>query len=191
LSIENRSLPSKKQHEIAFSTSKYGFFGMLFYNLAMKQKIDAIDRKILELLQARSDWPISDLAAAVNLTPTPCWRRVQRLKELGILARQVVLVDRHQVNLGVTVFVSVRTRQHDVPWLDKFRAAVQGIAEIVEAHRMSGDVDYLLKVVVPDIAAYDQVYKRLIEQVPLSDVSSSFAMEELKFTTAVPLSYAA
>ena len=164
---------------------------MIFYNQTMKQKIDAIDRKILDLLQVRSDWPINELAAAVHLTPTPCWRRVQRLKELGILARQVALVDRHQLNLGVTVFVSVRTRQHDVPWLEKFRAAVQGIAEIVEAHRMSGDVDYLLKVVVPDIAAYDQVYKRLIEAVPLSDVSSSFAMEELKFTTAVPLSYAA
>ena len=157
----------------------------------MKQKLDAIDRKILDVLQVHSDWPINELASAVNLTPTPCWRRLQRLKELGILARQVALVDRRQVNLGVTVFVSVRTRQHDVPWLDTFRAAVQGIAEIVEAHRMSGDVDYLLKVVVPDIAAYDLVYKRLIEQVPLSDVSSSFAMEELKFTTAVPLSYAA
>ena len=162
---------------------------MVFYNQAMKQKIDAIDRKILDLLQVRSDWPINELAAAVHLTPTPCWRRVQRLKALGILARQVALVDRHQVNLGVTVFVSVRTRQHDVPWLEKFRAAVQGIAEIVEAHRMSGDVDYLLKVVVPDIAAYDLVYKALIQQVPLSDVSSSFAMEELKFTTAMPLTY--
>lgn len=157
----------------------------------MKQKLDAIDRKLLELLQVHCDWPINELAAAVHLTPTPCWRRVQRLKELGVVARQVALVNRQQVNVGVTVFVSVRTREHDVPWLDNFRAAVQGIAEIVEAHRMSGDVDYLLKVVVPDIAAYDQVYKRLIQQVPLSDVSSSFAMEELKFTTAVPLHYAA
>lgn len=155
----------------------------------MKLKLDAIDRKLLDLLQAHSDWPINELAAAVHLTPTPCWRRVQRLKEMGIVARQVALVDRHKVNLGVTVFVSVRTRAHDVPWLEQFRAAVQGIAEIVEAHRMSGDVDYLLKVVVPDIGAYDQVYKRLIQAVPLSDVSSSFAMEELKFTTAVPLTY--
>lgn len=157
----------------------------------MKQKLDAIDRKLLELLQVHCDWPINELAAAVHLTPTPCWRRVQRLKEMGVVARQVALLNRQQVNVGVTVFVSVRTREHDVPWLDNFRAAVQGIAEIVEAHRMSGDVDYLLKVVVPDIAAYDQVYKRLIQQVPLSDVSSSFAMEELKFTTAVPLHYAA
>jgi len=155
----------------------------------MKQKLDAVDRQLLDLLQTNSDCPINDLAAAVHLTPTPCWRRIQRLKDMGILARQVALVDRRKVNLGVTVFVSVRTREHDVPWLEKFRSAVQGIAEIVEAHRMSGDVDYLLKVVVPDIGAYDLVYKKLIQAVPLSDVSSSFAMEELKFTTAVPLTY--
>lgn len=157
----------------------------------MKQKIDAIDRKLLELLQKHGDMPINELAAAVHLTPTPCWRRIQRLKELGVISKQVALVDRQKVNLGVTVFVSVRTRDHDVPWLEKFRAAVQSIPEIVEVYRMSGDVDYLLRVVVPDIAAYDQVYKQLIQQVPLSDVSSSFAMEELKYTTAVPLNYAA
>lgn len=155
----------------------------------MKHKIDAVDLKILEIMQVRSDCPINELASAVHLTTTPCWRRVQRLKELGILTRQVALVDRQQVNLGVTVFVSIRTAEHSVSWLDDFRAAIQGIAEIVEAHRMSGDVDYLLKVVVPDIAAYDKVYKRLIRSVPLSDVNSSFAMEELKFTTAVPLGY--
>ena len=157
----------------------------------MKQKIDAIDRKLLELLQKSSDMPINELAAAVHLTPTPCWRRIQRLKELGVISQQVALVDRQKVNLGVTVFVAVRTRDHDLPWLEKFRATVQAIPEIVEVYRMSGDVDYLLRVVVPDITAYDQVYKQLIQQVPLSDVSSSFAMEELKYTTAVPLTYAA
>lgn len=157
----------------------------------MKQKIDAIDRKLLELLQKSSDMPINELAAAVHLTPTPCWRRIQRLKELGVISQQVALVDRQKVNLGVTVFVAVRTRDHDLPWLERFRATVQTIPEIVEVYRMSGDVDYLLRVVVPDIAAYDQVYKQLIQQVPLSDVSSSFAMEELKYTTAVPLNYAA
>ncbi len=156
----------------------------------MKKKLDAVDLKILELMQIRSDWPINELASAVHLTATPCWRRVQRLKELGVLTRQVALVDRRQLNLGVTVFVSIRTAEHSVSWLEEFRAAIQGIAEIVEAHRMSGDVDYLLKVIVPDIAAYDQVYKRLIRVVPISDVNSSFAMEELKFTTAVPLGYA-
>lgn len=157
----------------------------------MKQKLDAIDRKLLALLQKRGDMPINELSAAVHLTPTPCWRRIQRLKELGVISQQVVLVDRQKVNLGVTVFVAVRTRDHDLPWLEKFRTTVQAIEEIVEVYRMSGDVDYLLRVVVPDIAAYDLVYKKLIQQVPLFDVSSSFAMEELKYTTAVPLSYAA
>ena len=155
----------------------------------MKQKLDAIDRQLLMLLQKNSDLPINELVAAVHLTPTPCWRRIQRLKELGVISKQVALVDRQKVNLGVTVFVSVRTRNHDLPWLEKFRATVQGISEIVEVYRMSGDVDYLLRVVVPDIAAYDGVYKQLIQRVPLSDVSSSFVMEEFKSTTAVPLSY--
>ena len=156
----------------------------------MKEKIDAVDRQLLELLQKSSDLSVNELAAAVHLTPTPCWRRVQRLRELGFISRQVALVDRQKVNVGVTVFVSLRTQVHDLPWLEKFRSAVQDIPEIVEVYRMSGDVDYLLRVVEPDIAAYDQVYKQLIQRMPLSDVSSSFAMEELKYTTAVPLSYA-
>jgi len=153
----------------------------------MKQKLDAIDRKMLELLQVRADWPINELAAAVHLTATPCWRRVQRLKELGVLARQVALVDRQQVNLGVTVFVSVRTREHAMPWLENFRAAVQGIAEIVEAHRMSGDVDYLLKVVTTSIEGYDRFYKKLIGLAEMAGVSSAFSMEQIKSTTALPL----
>ena len=156
----------------------------------MKQKLDAIDRQLLEMLQKSSDMPINELAAAVHLTPTPCWRRIQRLKELGVISQQVALVDRQKVNLGVTVFVAVRTNQHSQTWFESFRDAVRDIPEIVEFYRMSGDVDYLLRVVVPDIAAYDLVYKRLIRSVDLSDVSSSFAMEELKFTTALPLDYA-
>ena len=156
----------------------------------MKHKLDAIDRQLLSLLQTRADMPINELAAAVHLTPTPCWRRVQKLRDNGVIVQQVALLDRRRVNLAVTVFVAIRTRDHSMPWLEQFRSAVQGIAEVVEAYRMSGDVDYLLRVVVPDIAAYDQVYKQLIARVPLSDVSSSFAMEELKFTTAVPLTYA-
>ena len=155
----------------------------------MKQKLDAIDKKLLGLLQVNCDLPINELAQAVNLTPTPCWRRIQRLKELGVIAKQVALVDRQKVNLGVTVFVEVRTRDHNLPWLEKFRAAVMDIPEIVAAYRMSGNVDYMLHVVVPDIAAYDGVYKQLIQRVPLSDVSSSFVMEEFKSTTAVPLTY--
>jgi len=156
----------------------------------MKKKLDAIDRKLLSILQQDAETPLTDLAQAVNLSTTPCWRRVQRLREHGFIARQVALVDPRKVNLGVTVFVAIRTNQHSQAWFERFRDAVRAIPEVVEFYRMSGDVDYLLRVVAPDIAAYDQIYKRLIREVDLSDVSSSFAMEELKFTTALPLDYA-
>ncbi|MET0209483.1 MAG: Lrp/AsnC family transcriptional regulator [Burkholderiaceae bacterium] len=154
-----------------------------------KAKLDSIDRKILEVLQQDASIQIADLAAAVGLSQTPCWRRVQRLKESGVITRNVMLVDREKVNVGVTVFVSIKTNTHSQGWLEKFRAAVEAIPEVVEFYRMSGDVDYLLRVVVPDIAGYDAVYKRLIAGTQLFDVSSSFAMEELKFTTALPLGY--
>ncbi|MFG6486936.1 Lrp/AsnC family transcriptional regulator [Roseateles sp. BYS78W] len=152
-------------------------------------KLDSIDKRLIEALQHNAETPVAELADAVGLSQTSCWRRVQRLKDAGVLRASVMLVDRHQVNVGVTVFVSVRTSTHSQDWFDRFHAAVQAIPEVVEFYRMSGDVDYLLRVVVPDIAAYDQVYKRLIRDTQLSDVSSSFAMEELKFTTALPLSY--
>jgi Lrp/AsnC family transcriptional regulator len=154
-------------------------------------KLDAIDRKLLALLQLDADQQVSALAAQVGLSTTPCWRRVQRLKEQGVITRQVVLVDPRKVNVGVTVFVSVRASRHTPAWFEAFRATVASIAEVVEFYRMSGDIDYMLRVVVPDIAAYDAVYKRLIKDTELSDVSSSFAMEEIKFTTALPLDYAA
>jgi Lrp/AsnC family transcriptional regulator len=156
----------------------------------MKKKLDATDRKILALLQQNAETPLADLAQAVNLSSTPCWRRIQRLREHGFITRQVALVDARKINLAVTAFVAVRTNQHNQAWFDSFRDAVRDIPEIVEFYRMSGDVDYLLRVVVPDIAAYDAVYKRLIRSIDLSDVSTSFAMEELKFTTALPLDYA-
>ena len=152
-------------------------------------KLDAIDRKLLEILQVDATGPVAELANQVGLSQTPCWRRVQRLKDAGVITSNVMLVDREKVNVGVTVFVSVRTNTHTQAWFDRFHAAVQAIDEIVEFYRMSGDVDYLLRVVVPDIAAYDKVYKRLIANTQLSDVSSSFAMEEIKFTTALPMTY--
>ena len=152
-------------------------------------KLDSIDRKLLALLQEDAGRQVAELAEAVGLSQTPCWRRVQRLRESGVITRNVVLLDRHKVNVGVTVFVSVRTNTHTQAWFDQFRATVEAIPEVVEFYRMSGDVDYLLRVVVPDIGAYDKVYKRLIADTQLFDVSSSFAMEELKFTTALPLSY--
>ncbi len=155
-----------------------------------KIKIDSIDRKLLELLQANAERQVADLAAQVGLSQTPCWRRIQRLKEAGVITRSVTLLDPQKVNVGVTVFVAVRTSTHTQAWFDRFKAAVDVIPEVVEFYRMSGEIDYLLRVVVPDIGAYDKVYKRLIADTHLSDVSSSFAMEEIKFTTALPLSYA-
>jgi len=153
-------------------------------------KLDAIDRKLLEMLQLDCDTPIAELAAAVQLSTTPCWRRVQRMKDAGVITGNVALVEPKSVNVGVTVFVNIRTNQHSQAWFDRFHATVDSIPEVVEFYRMSGDVDYLLRIVVPDIAAYDGVYKRLIAGTQLSDVSSSFAMEQLKFTTALPLRYA-
>ncbi|MCV2364879.1 Lrp/AsnC family transcriptional regulator [Paucibacter sp. DJ1R-11] len=151
--------------------------------------MDAIDVKILDLLQQDAEQQLAQIAEAVGLSSTPCWRRIQRLKESGVIRRQVALVDAQALNVGVTVFVSVRTATHTREWFERFCATVQAIPEVVEFYRMSGDVDYLLRVVVPDIAAYDAVYKRLIAGTQLFDVSSSFAMEELKFTTALPLAY--
>ncbi len=152
--------------------------------------MDSIDRELLKLLQQDAQLPLNQLAEAVNLSPTPCWRRIQRMKDAGVITKQVMLVDPKKVNLKVTVFMAVRTNQHNQRWFDTFRAAVDAIPEVVEFYRMSGEVDYLLRVVVPDIAAFDSVYQRLIKSVELFDVSSSFAMEEIKFTTALPLDYA-
>jgi Lrp/AsnC family transcriptional regulator len=152
-------------------------------------KLDAIDRKILEILQQDAGLQVAELASRVGLSQTPCWRRVQRLKEAGVITRHVMLLDPHKVNVGVTVFVAVRTSTHTQEWFERFRATVEAIPEVVEFYRMSGEIDYLLRVVVPDIAAYDAVYKRLIAGTQLFDVSSSFAMEQIKFTTALPLSY--
>jgi Lrp/AsnC family transcriptional regulator len=157
--------------------------------MAKLLKLDSTDRKLLALLQEDAGRQVAELAEAVGLSQTPCWRRVQRLRDAGVITRNVVLLDRHKVNVAVTVFVSVRTNTHTQAWFDQFRATVEAIPEVVEFYRMSGDIDYLLRVVVPDIGAYDRVYKRLIADTQLFDVSSSFAMEELKFTTALPLSY--
>jgi len=151
--------------------------------------LDAFDKRILETLQEDASISLAALAAAAKLSPTPTWRRVQRLETAGVIRRRVALLDASKINLGVTVFVGVKTNQHNQAWLDRFAKAVSDVPEIVEVYRMSGDLDYLLRVVVPDIAGYDAVYRRLINSVELSDVSSSFAMEQLKFTTSLPLDY--
>jgi Lrp/AsnC family transcriptional regulator len=152
--------------------------------------LDALDCKILNLLQADATLPVASVAERVGLSPSPCWRRIQKLEQDGYIRGRVALLDAAKMNVGVTVFVAVRTSQHDLEWLDKFAAAVRDFPEVVEFYRMSGDIDYLLRVVVPDIAAYDAFYKRLIQRVTLSDVSSSFAMETIKYTTALPVGYA-
>lgn len=152
--------------------------------------MDKKDKQILSILQADGNTPLSEIAHAVSLSSTPCWRRVQKLQEDGVIRKHVVLCDPVKLNVPVTVFVSIRTSQHSDAWMRKFTQATRDMPEIVEIYRMSGDVDYLLRIVVPDIAGYDAVYKRLIKAVELQDVSSSFAMEVLKSTTALPLDYA-
>lgn len=149
--------------------------------------MDHIDRKLLELLQADATLPISELAQKVNLSQAPCWKRIQRLKDTGAIRAQVALCDARKLGVGTTVFVAVRTNQHTEEWANTFTRAVREIPEVVEVYRMSGETDYLLRVVVADIADYDRVYKLLIRTVPLSDVSSSFAMEQIKYSTALPV----
>ena len=153
--------------------------------------LDQFDRKILTILQEDAARPVADIAKQVGLSPTPCWRRIRLLEEAGVIRGRVALLDRGKLNVGVTVFVAVRTNQHNQEWLERFSRAVDSIPEVVEFYRMAGDIDYLLRVVVPDIERYDAFYKRLIARIELSDVSSAFAMEQIKYTTVLPLDYAA
>ena len=153
--------------------------------------MDNTDREILRLLQEDAALPVAEIARRVGLTSTPCWRRIQRLEESGVIARRVAVLNPEKINAGVNVFVTIRTREHNLDWLEQLRAAVDDLPEVVEFYRMSGEVDYLLRVVVPDIPAYDAFYKRLIGQLALADVSSSFAIEQIKYTTALPLDYTA
>ncbi len=156
----------------------------------MKISIDEFDRKILRLLQADASLSVSDVAERVGLSTTPCWRRIKALEDSGVIRRRVAILDARKINAGVTVFVGLKAGRHAAGWLAEFAAAVRDIEEVTEVYRLSGEIDYLLKVVVPDIAAYDAVYKRLIAKADFADVSSFFAMEEIKSTTALPLSYA-
>ncbi len=149
--------------------------------------LDPIDRKILGLLQSNAGLSIADIAAKVGLSQTPCWKRIQKMEQAGVIKGRVALLDAKRLNLGLTVFVIIRTSQHDDIWLQKFARAVKDMNEITAIWRMAGDIDYLLRVVVKDMDAYDAFYKRLIKRVSLSDVSSTFVMEEIKYTTALPL----
>jgi len=149
-----------------------------------------LDKRILTVLQEDATLPVSQIAERVGLSTSPCWRRIQNLENKGIIRRRVALVDREALNLGIDVFVSIRTRHHSADWLQNFTETVASIPEVVEFYRMSGETDYLMRVVVPDIPAYDRFYKRLIERVDIDDVSSSFAMERMKYTTSLPVDYA-
>ena len=155
----------------------------------MKKLLDRIDFRILDNLQRDASLSTAALAERVGLSTTPCWRRVQNLEKAGVLGRRVALLDRERLNLGVDVFVALRINQHSDEWLQEFTRAIDGFPEVVEFYRMSGDVDYLMRVVVSDIKAYDAFYKRLIRHTGIADVSSSFAMERIKYTTALPLDY--
>ncbi len=152
--------------------------------------LDEMDVKILRILQQDCTRPVAEIGKEVGLSTTPCWRRIQKLEELGVVRGRVALLDPTKVNAGVTVFVSIKTDQHSLGWLETFHSAVTDFPEVVEFYRMSGDVDYLLRVVVPDIAAYDGFYKRLIARIEIAKVSSAFAMEQIKYTTELPLSFA-
>jgi Lrp/AsnC family transcriptional regulator len=152
--------------------------------------MDKLDRKILELLQKDADLTAAEIADRVGLSKAPCWRRIQRLRETGVIRRTVALLDAQALNVGTTVFVTIKAPSHSAGWFERFSKVVRDLPEVTELHRMSGDVDYLLRVVVPDIAGYDAVYKRLIAALELLDVSASFSLETLKATTALPLHYA-
>ena len=149
--------------------------------------MDKADRKILDLLQTDASLSLNEISERVGLSPTPCWKRIRKLEDAGVILRRVALVDPAKVGAGVTVFVTLKTREHSRDWLEAFADTVSAFPEVVEFYRMSGEVDYMLRVVVPDIAAYDLFYKKLVGAVPLADVTSRFAMEAIKHTTRLPL----
>ena len=149
--------------------------------------MDAIDRKILAVLQENAALSVAEIGSRVGLSSTPCWKRIQRLESEGVIQKRVALVDQDRIGLGVTIFVSIETGDHSQEWLDRFAQVVGAMPEVMEFYRMAGDVDYMLRVVVPDIVGYDTFYKKLIAAVPLKNVTSRFAMEKIKSTTALPI----
>ncbi len=151
--------------------------------------MDKLDAKILDLLQKNADLTAAEIADKIGLSKAPCWRRIQKLQEEGVIRGRVALLEPRALNVGTTVFVTLKTGNHSEVWFERFVRAVRDIPEVTEIHRMSGDVDYLIRIVVPDIDAYDVVYKRLISAVEFQDVSASFVLETIKSTTALPLCY--
>jgi Lrp/AsnC family transcriptional regulator len=151
------------------------------------QEMDAIDRKIVVLLQDDASLSLAQIAHRVGLSQSPCWKRIQRLEKAGVILKRVALVSPEAIGMGLTVFVSIETGDHSTAWLAKFAQTLTAMPEVMEFHRMAGDIDYMLRVAVPHMQAYDAFYKRLIDTMPLKNVTSRFAMERIKSTTAYPL----
>ena len=149
--------------------------------------MDEIDRKLLGLLQDDATVPMAQLADQVGLSPTPVWKRIQKMEQAGTITRRVALLDPEHVGVGLIVFVAIEAHEHSEEWMARFAAAMDAMPEVMEAYRMAGEVDYMLRVAVADMAAFDGFYKRLIGTVPLKNVTSRFAMERMKHTTAYPL----
>ena len=151
------------------------------------RRLDAIDRKILMVLQEDASLSVAEIGDRVGLSSTPCWKRIQRLEADGVIIKRVALVDQNKIGLGISVFVSVESADHSDAWLKKFAEAVSAMPEVMEFYRMAGDVDYMLRVACASIPDYDAFYKRLIAAIPLKNVTSRFAMERIKQTTVLPI----
>jgi len=159
----------------------FNIFNEVFYYM------DATDRKILNLLQTDASLTVKEIAAQIPLSVTPCWKRIQKLEAGGFIQGRVALLNPRKVNAAVTVFVAIKTDQHTREWIERFAVAVHDLPEVMEIYRMSGEIDYLLRVAVSSIEAYDRFYKKLVDRIELSNVTSSFAMEQMKYTTALPI----
>lgn len=151
--------------------------------------MDRKDKAILNALQKDATLTVSELAGRIGLSKSACWRRIQNLEESGIIGARVTLLNQQALGLNLTVYASVRTHEHSKAWFDKFHAVTADMPNVMEVHRMSGDIDYLIRAVAPDMNSYDAMYKELISRIKLYDVSSSFSMETIKYTTALPLDY--
>ncbi|MGS1018159.1 Lrp/AsnC family transcriptional regulator [Allosphingosinicella humi] len=149
--------------------------------------MDQTDLKILAILQEDASMPVAEIASRVNLSQTPCWRRIQRLERDGVIERRVAILNPESIGLGLSIFVEIETSDHSAEWLERFSETLAGMPEVMEVYRMAGDVDYLLRIAVSNMADYDDFYRRLIAGVPLKNVTSRFAMERVKSTTAYPL----
>ncbi|MBI1417390.1 MAG: winged helix-turn-helix transcriptional regulator [Limimaricola sp.] len=153
----------------------------------MEHDLDIIDRRILAILQRDASLPIDEIGARVALSRNACWRRIKAMETAGVIRGRVALVAPEKVGCPLSVMVLIRTNAHEPGWMERFQSALRALPEVVGAYRMTGDLDYVLRVRVADVPAYDAFYKRLIDKVPLSDISASFVMEEIKDTTALPL----